>query len=241
VLNDPPIESVFALHLINQYPTGSVVVRPGATMASADFFDIEVRGKGGHGAFPHQSIDPITVAAHIVVGLQDLISREIPALDTAVMTVGQITGGTKHNIIPETAHLAGSIRAFKRDIRDQLIERLSSYASRMAQAYRAEAQVSIMGDGTPAVVNDVDITERVRRGTIDLLGSDAVLDGQPMMGSDDMSLFLQERPGCYFWIGAATPGKEMQPHHHPGFEIDEGSLDIGLRVALNAVLDALAP
>ena len=241
VLENPKVESVLGLHLINQFPVGAVVARPGATMASADFFDIEVVGKGGHGAFPHTSIDPITVAAHIVVGLQDLVSREIAAQDAAVMTIGQISAGTKHNIIPEVAHMGGSIRAFTPAIRDQLVERLSAFASCIAQAYRAEATVRTHGDGTPPVVNDVDVTERVRRGAIELFGKAAVLDGMPIMGSDDMSLFLKERPGCYFWVGAGVPGKEMNPHHHPGFEIDERSLDVGLRLALNSVLDALQP
>ncbi len=241
VLENPKVESVLALHLSSWNPVGTVVARPGATMASADFFDIEVLGKGGHGAFPHSSVDPITVAAHIVVGLQDLVSREIAAQDPAVMTVGQITAGTKHNIIPETAHMAGSIRALNPATRNQMVERLSAFASRIAQAYRAEAKVSIQGEGTPAAINDVDVTERVRQGAVELMGRDALIDGPPVMGSDDMSLFLKARPGCYFLVGAGYPGKEMQPHHHPGFEIDERSLEVALNLALNALLDALQP
>lgn len=240
VLDDPPVECVLGLHLSARDPVGKVIVRPGPSMASADFFDVEVRGQGGHGAFPHLSIDPITVAAHILIGLQDLITREIPAQDTAVLTVGQVQSGNKHNIIPDTAKLSGTIRTFKQEIRDQLVERLGAFASRIAQAYRAEARLTLTGEHCPAVDNDIDQTERVRKGAVAELGEEAVTEGVPIMGSDDMSLFLNERPGCYFRIGAGFPG-EMITHHQPHFRIDEAGLMVGLRMGLRSILDALRP
>jgi amidohydrolase len=233
------VDTILGLHLTTMYPAGHVAVRPGPSMASADFFDIVVKGKGGHGAFPHLSVDPITVAAHIVVGLQELVSREIAAQETAVMTVGEIHAGTKHNIIPETAVLRGSIRAFNMDIRHQMVERLGSFASRIAQAYRAEAQLHLQGDCCPPVVNDEQWAQHVHDVAADEIGAGNVSSGKPAMGSDDMSLFLNERPGCYFWVGVAPSNKDPQPHHHPGFEMDEAGLDVGVRVGIRALLKAL--
>ncbi len=238
-LENPRVETVLGLHLTTLFPAGHVAVKAGPSMASADFFNIVVKGRGGHGAFPHLSIDPITVAAHIVIGLQDLVSREIAAQETAVLTVGQIESGTKHNIIPESAVLRGSIRAFKIPVRDQLVERLGAFASRIAQAYRAEAHIQFQGGFCPPVVNDAAWAGHVHDLAVDEVGVSCVPEATPVMGSDDMSLFLNERPGCYFWVGAAPTHKEAAPHHHPSFEMDESGLDVGVRMGLRTILYAL--
>lgn len=238
VLNDPRVDAVYGLHLITEIPTGRVVVRPGPCMASADFFDVEVEGKGGHGAYPHLSIDPITVAANVLLGMQNLVSREVAAQETAVLTVGQIVAGTKHNIIPATATMRGSLRTFNTDVRTQIIERLGTFVSNIAQAYQAEAHLSFMGEGCPTVINHNKESAFVRTCCVHELGSDAVSDGEMTMGSDDMSLFLQERPGCYFLVGIAPSGP-TRPHHAPEFEMNEDGLPVGLRVALNVLLNAL--
>lgn len=238
-LENPHVETVLGLHLTTLYPAGHVAVKVGPSMASADFFDIVVKGKGGHGALPHLSIDPITVAAHIVIGLQELVSREVAAQETAVLTIGQIEGGTKHNIIPETAVLKGSLRAFKMPVRDQLVERLSAFASRIAQAYRAEAQVQFQSGFCPPVVNDPAWSAHVHDLAVEEVGAACADEATPVMGSDDMSLFLNARPGCYFWVGVAPKDKEAMPHHHPGFEMDESGLDVGVRMGLRTVLYAL--
>jgi len=237
VMENPHVDSVLGLHLINQFPTGQVVVRPGPNFAAADFLRIDVRGKGGHGAMPHLSIDPITVAAHIIVGMQDLISREVSALETAVLTMGQIHSGTKDNIIPETAQLQGTLRTFNNDVRAQLLERLGSYVSHIAGAYRAEASLRVAG-GIDPVVNDGHVTGLVHQSAVAALGAGNVSEGIPIMGSDDMCYFLRERPGCYYQVGCALPDTEMMPHHHPGFDMDERALAVALRLSLRAVLDA---
>jgi amidohydrolase len=238
-LENPHVDTVLGLHLTTQFPAGHVAVKAGESMASADFFDVVIKGKGGHGAFPHLSIDPITVAAHIVIGLQDLVSREVAAQETAVMTVGQIEGGTKHNIIPESAVLRGSIRAYKRAVRDQLVERLAGFASRMAQAYRAEAHVQFAGGSCPAVINDASWAGHVHDLAVGEVGAERVPECKPIMGSDDMSLFLEARGGCYFWVGIAPPGRDPQPHHHPGFYMDESGLEVAVRMGLRTLLFAL--
>jgi amidohydrolase len=238
-LDNPHVESVFGIHLTTQHPAGHVAVRAGPAMASADFFDVVIRGKGGHGAYPHLSIDPLTVAAHILIGLQDLITREVAAQETAVMTVGQMQGGTKHNIIPETATLRGSIRTYSQPIRDQLIERLGAYASRIAQAYRAEAHVHVQDEGCPAVDNPAHWAGHVHDLAVDEFGASCVQQAVQGMGSDDMSLFLKARTGCYFRVGIAPPGRPAAPHHSPIFEMDEAGLDVGVRIGLRTILYAL--
>jgi amidohydrolase len=238
VLDNPRVEEVYGLHLTTQTPVGHVAVRPGPSMASADFFDVEIQGKGGHGAYPHLSIDPITVAANILLGMQNLVSREIAAQETAVLTVGQILAGTKHNIIPASAVMRGSLRTFNPVVRAQVVERLGAFVTSMAHAYQAEAHVSFQGAGCPTVVNHATQSAFTKQCAVDELGSEAVEDGDIVMASDDMSLFLEARPGCYFRVGIAPSGPP-RPHHAPEFEMHEGGLPVGLRVALNVMLSAL--
>src|SRR5882724_4998795 len=204
VLDDPHVEQVYGLHLTTTAPAGYVTARPGPAMASADAFTVEVRGAGGHGAMPHLSVDPITAAANILLGMQALIAREVPAQDTAVLTVGQIVSGTKGNIIPDRAIMRGTIRAFEQSVRDHLVTRLGAFASDIAKAYRAEATTRFDGGSCPAVVNHAKETEFVRACAVDEVGGEAVTEGRVVMASDDMSLFLRERPGCYFRVGIGS-------------------------------------
>jgi len=234
------VDEVYGLHLTTRDPAGHVRVRPGAAMSSADFFDVEVVGQGGHGAYPHLSVDPITTAARIVLGLQHLVAYELDPRETAVLTVGQLVGGTKHNVLPARAVVRGSIRAFSDAARRQLKERLTAYARHTAEAHRAEARVTFAGEGCPVVVNDAGAADRVRRCAAAALGAGLVAEAAPNMASDDMSLFLASRPGCYFNVGAAPADGRPRPHHAPEFEIDERSLHTGLRVAAAVMLDALA-
>ena len=239
VLENPRVEEVYGLHLTTLSPAGRVWVQPGPSMASADFFNIEVKGMGGHGAFPHLSRDPITAAAHMVVGMQNLVSREIAAQDTAVLTVGQIESGSKHNIIPERAFLRGSLRTFDTRVRDQILERLGTFASRIAQAYRAEASVAFEQGHTPPVVNHEAQSAFVHRCAVEEMGAEAIEEGRPVMASDDVALFLEQRPGCYFRVGIAPPDREPVPHHNPHFYLDEAGLPVGVRVGLKVMLSAL--
>jgi amidohydrolase len=207
-------------------------------MASADAFSVAIRGKGGHGAMPHLSVDPITVAANVLLGMQSLISREVAAQDTAVLTVGQIVSGTKGNIIPETALMTGTIRAFKEGVRDHLVSRLGAFVADIARAYRAEASIKL-DYSCPAVVNPAKETEFVHRCLSEDLGADAVTEGGLVMASDDMSLFLRERPGCYFRVGIGPDAGPARPHHAPEFVMNEAGLPVGVRTGLGVMLAAL--
>lgn len=239
VLDDPRVDEVYGLHLTTQQPAGHVQVRPGPTLASADAFTVEVRGTGGHGAMPHLSIDPITAAANILLGMQSIVSREIPAQETAVLTVGQIVAGTKGNILPDRALMRGTIRAFEPSVRDHLVSRLGAFVADVARAYRAEATMRLDGGSCPAVVNHARETAFVRECAIGEIGADAVTEGRVAMASDDMSLFLRERPGCYFRVGIAPATGPARPHHAPEFEMNEAGLPVGLRVGLAVMRSAL--
>jgi amidohydrolase len=240
VLDDPHVDEVYGLHLTTQQRVGQVQVRPGPSMASADAFSVEVRGTGGHGAMPHLSIDPITAAANILLGMQSLVSREIPAQETAVLTVGQIVAGTKGNILPDRAIMKGTIRAFEPSVRDHLVSRLGAFVTDIAKAYRAEANLRLDGGSCPAVVNHPRESTFVRECASREVGADAVTEGRVVMASDDMSLFLRERPGCYFRVGIGSASGAARPHHAPEFEMNEAGLPVGLRVGLAVMRSALA-
>ena len=237
-LDNPHVEEIYGLHLTTLQRVGQVQVRPGPSMASADAFSVEIRGKGGHGAMPHLSVDPITVAANVLLGMQSLISREVAAQDTAVLTVGQIVSGTKGNIIPETALMTGTIRAFKEGVRDHLVSRMGAFVADIARAYRAEASMRL-DYSCPAVVNPAKETEFVSRCLAEDLGGDAVTEGGLVMASDDMSLFLRERPGCYFRVGIGPDAGSPRPHHAPEFVMNEAGLPVGVRTGLGVMLAAL--
>lgn len=239
VLEEPRVEEVYGLHLTSQIPAGKVDVRPGPNMASGDGFEIEVRGQGGHGAYPHLSVDAMTAAAHILIGMQHLVAKETSAQETVVLTVGQIQSGTKNNIIPPTAIMRGTLRTFNEKVRDTIIARLGAFAADLARAYRAEATLKL-GMTCKAVVNHEAQTAFVRECAVADLGEAAVREGQPTMASDDMCYFLRERPGCYFRVGVAPAHGRPAPHHSPEFEMNEAGLPVGLRTALGVMLNALA-
>jgi amidohydrolase len=238
VLNNPRVDEIYGLHLTTQDAAGSVNVRRGPTMASGDGFTVEVRGKGGHGAYPHLSVDPMTAAAHILIGMQSLVTKEVAAKETVVLSVGQIQAGTKNNIIPDKAVMRGTLRTFNFDVREQLLGRLQSFVADMARAYRAEARLDLTM-GCPPVVNPDRETDLVHRYAVDELGEAAVTEGPPVMASDDMSLFLRARPGCYFRVGIAPAHGQPAPHHAPEFEMNELGLPVGLRVALGVMRSRL--
>src|SRR5262249_8915155 len=239
VLDEPRVDEVYGLHLTTQMRVGQVMVRPGPNMASADAFEVVVNGRGGHGAYPHLSIDPVTAAAHILVGMQHLVAKEIPAQETAALTGGEDQAGNKHNNIPASAVMRGTLRTFTDSVRTQILERLGAFASDLARAYRAEARLTLSDMRCAPVVNHDAQTTFVHDCATAELGSDAVGVGRPVMASDDMCYFLRERPACYFRAVVAPIHGRPAPYHAPEFEMNEEGLPVGLRVALGVMLNAL--
>jgi amidohydrolase len=241
VMEDPKVDAVIGLHLWTPVPVGTVSVAAGPVFASADGLTLRVRGRGGHGAMPHLSVDPIVVAAQIVVALQTLISREVSPFHPAVLTFGTISGGTAFNIIADEVELRGTLRAYDADDREYLRRRVEEVAREVAQGMRAEVEYELTG-GCSACVNEAAMAALVRRAAIATVGAAGVPGGdQRQAASDDMSFFLEAAPGCYFFVGASNAARGITaPHHSPRFAIDEDALGIGVETLARAALEYLA-
>ena len=235
------VDGVIGLHLISDYPLGRVGVRSGTVFASADKLVLRVQGKGGHAAMPETTVDPIVIAAHIITALQTLISRETSPFSPAVITIGKISAGTAFNIIPETAELQGTMRAFTPEHREKLVRRIGEVASGIALAMGGTCAVEVF-DGCPPCINDPAMTEVVHKAAIEAVGEKDVDESEDVMttGSDDMAYFLNTVPGCYFIVGAHNEDKGAKyPHHHPRFNIDEDALAVGVEVLSRAAMEFL--
>ncbi len=235
------VDGIIGLHLISDYPLGRVGVRSGPIFASADRFILTVQGKGGHAAMPEASVDPIVIAAYIVTALQTLISRETSPFSPAVITIGRIQAGTAFNIIPETAEMHGTIRAFSSEHRKKLVRRIGEVATGIATTMGGTCHVEVIA-GCPPCVNDPGMTEVVHNAAVSAVGEQDVDDSEAVMstGSDDMACFLEAIPGCYFIVGAKNEEKGANyPHHHPRFNIDEDALPIGVEVLTRAAMEYL--
>jgi amidohydrolase len=236
---EPRPDACFGLHLWNEIEVGSVDVRPGPIFASADAFVIELGSSGGHAAMPHQTTDPVLASAQLIVALQTLVSRESPPLEPAVLTIGSIHGGTAPNIIPGKVELQGTLRVFDPPLRDRLLTRIREVVSGIAETFRVTADLR-MTDNCPACINDAAMVDVVRQAASHILGAQRVFGGMRTMGADDMSLFLNAVPGCYFFVGAANAARGLcSPHHSPAFDFDERALDLGVQILATTALEFL--
>lgn len=239
VLNDPPIDAVFGLHMSNQSPVGQLFVGSGPIMAAADGYTITINGKGGHGAYPHGCIDPVIVGAQIVVALQSIVSRNVDPMDAAVVSNCVFQSGEAFNVIPDTAILKGTVRTFKPETRDLMEKRITELANTIADAMGAKATVDYTR-GYPPTVNNDEMTEIARIAGIAAVGEENVMPKTPAMGAEDFSYFLEEKPGSYFFVGSGNEEKGLTwGHHHPKFDIDEESMGHGLTAMAMGVLTYL--
>ena len=210
----PKPDYVLALHDHAAIPAGQVAWREGTMLAGADSVDITVRGYGGHGAAPHMTKDPIVIAAELVVFLQTIVSREEDPLQPTVITVGSFHAGTKHNIIPDDAHLQLTVRTMSPEQREKTLAAITRVANGIAEAAGVPVDrmptVTVSKDAVPATANDPALTRRVAAALETALGKDNVVSGKPVMGSEDFSLFAladPKPPICMFWLGAVDPAK----------------------------------
>jgi len=230
LFDSEPIEAVFAGHMHPENPTGDIGIAPEISNAAADTVYIRIKGKGGHGAHPHQCKDPIVVGAHIVTQLQTLISRDLPPLESAVLTIGRFHAGTAHNIIPEEAFLEGTLRTLRPDIRKQIIERLEGLVKGVAMSYGVAININII-EGYPVLINNSKLAEHTKKCGIDVLGKDHVHTDLPRMGSEDFAYFCNKWPGVMVGLGCHDPQKGLQHGLHScHFDIDERVLDVGTRL-----------
>ncbi len=232
-LENPRPSAALVLHVWADFPAGVVGVAEGPVMAAAEQWRAVIQGRGGHAAAPHQTVDPIVIAAQTVCALQTIVSRNVDPQQTAVVSVGQIHGGTAFNIIPDQVELGGTIRTFDERTRAVVLERMRTLIEGTAQAMGGTATLSLNAIA-PAVVNDARVTAVVRDVATALLGAGAIAE-ERTMGSEDAAFFLREVPGCYFFVGAAPADRPAASHHNPHFDIDERALTIGLAMMVESL------
>jgi amidohydrolase len=238
VLENPPVATTLALHLWNERPVGWVGVTSGPLMAGADIFLVRLAGRGGHGALPHETVDPLLAAAQVVSALQSIVARNVSPLDTAVVSVCRMRAGEAFNVIPQYAELGGTFRTFTPQVREKVVERFTTLVEGIAAAYGCQAEIQV-DRLTPAVVNDMAVTATVRAAVEALPGLE-VESGFRTMVSEDMAFLMERAPGCYLMVGSANPERGLNfGHHHPKFDFDEAALPNAAAVMTAAALAVL--
>lgn len=224
------VDEIYGLHLSSNYPTGKFGVVNGALTSATDCFDIKAIGTGGHSSLPEQCVDPIVMAAQIVLGLQSIMSRRISAYETAVLSVCQIHGGDAYNIIPGSVDITGSVRTFSKELRNRMPEMIRQISEGIAASMGGRAEVSYER-GYDSVINDVGLTNTAREVIADWFGQEAVLEIQPVMPGEDFSAFTEAGncPGVFVEIGTRNEEKgTTRPHHNPTYLMDEDGLYYGM-------------
>lgn len=227
VLESPRVDGIVGLHLWPDLATGRFGVRPGTVMASMDHVDITVHGKAGHGAAPHQGVDAILAAAHVLAALQALVSRESDPVEPVVLSMGSIRGGSLPNIIADRVEIRGTVRAVSSAAREHMQRRIAALAEAVAGGLNARAEVAYEL-GYPPTVNDPGLIRRAEACLLNLFGQEAVvpLDRSPMT-SEDMAFYMEQVPGAFLLVGAKGAGEGNYPLHHPQMTIDERALEYG--------------
>ena len=223
------VAAIFGAHVTHEWETGNIMVRDGHVTAQSDAFTINVRGKGGHGARPHEAIDAIVISGFLITALQTLVSRETNPLHPSVVTIGKIEAGSAGNVIAEEAELSGSIRTSLDESRKRIHHGLTRMVKAAAELHNAEIDIDIR-HGYPPVVNEPRAVSIARQAAVDIVGAEHVVAAEhPSMGSEDFSFYLEKSPGCFVRFGARHADWEPIPLHSPAFDIDEHVLGIGAR------------
>jgi amidohydrolase len=231
------IERAYGLHLSSSHPVGQLGFRAGPIYASSDSLEITIEGRGGHGAAPHLSIDPIYLASEFVVSVQQIVSRQIDPIEPAVVTIGAIHGGTTHNVIPSRVTLLGTVRAFNADVRAQMAGRIERILKGICDGVGATYAFSYLWR-YPVTSNDAEQTRYVKALAQATVGPAAVIDVPQVMGAEDFSFFAEKVPACFYTLGASSGPDSSWPHHHARFDIDEAALANGVRMMTAIALDA---
>jgi len=240
VLKNPDVDAIFGLHINSQTPVGVIRYKSGGTMAAAQSFTINVKGKQSHGSQPWSGVDPILISAKIIDGLQTIISRETELTnEAAVITVGKIKSGVRFNIIPESAEMIGTIRTLDYDMKDHINKRMMEMVPAIAKAYGGDATIEIR-DATDITYNDPALVEQMLPIMKRTAGDANIQTQKAVTGAEDFSYFSREVPGFFFFLGGMTPGNtESFPHHTPDFLIDDSGLLLGVKTLTEMSLDYL--
>lgn len=234
-LSNPRPDVSVGLHLWNSLPVGVIGAADGPTMAGSSIFKITINGRGGHGASPNQTLDPVVCAAQMVTAFQSIVARNVDPLDTAVVSVTTIHAGDAHNVIPQSAELTGTLRAYSVAVRDLITRRLHEIAQGIASAMGCTAEVTVRHITIP-VVNHPEVGARLRARFAQMPGVSRIDLNTRTMGGEDMSCFMDDIPGMFFFVGSANPERGLDyAHHHPRFDFDEEALPLGVALLAAAV------
>jgi amidohydrolase len=227
------VDVIFGAHVWLDYELGIIGVREGPLMASSDEFRVDITGRGGHGSEPHRNLDVLLAAATVTTQLQNIVSRMVPALEPAVLSVCELHGGSAFNVMPDTAYLRGTVRAFNEKIQDLIEEKIKHTAESVCATFGVEQRVSYLR-GFPPTINDPAITALFRAAVREDTGYE-LITSEPVMGGEDFSYYLRKVPGTFFFVGARNESRGIiHPHHHPLFDIDEGAMSVVLSCFLAA-------
>ena len=234
--------AVFGLHVGINQPGGKIAVRPGPMLAAVDSFTLTVKGKQTHGARPWNGVDPIVVAAQIILGLQTIESRQVDVtLAPSIISVGRINGGIRNNVIPDSVELEGTIRSFDQAMREQIHTRIERTAKGIAESAGAAIELDLEY-GYPATVNDPGLTARMLPTLQRVAGEGGLVEVQPQTVAEDFSYFANETPGLYVFLGSGAPGVDpatLPSNHSPLFDVYEPGMELGVRTFSNLVVDYL--
>jgi amidohydrolase len=241
VLENPRPDVSLGLHLWNTSPLGILGVADGPVMAGASIFKIDITGRGGHAASPHEATDPVVCAAQIITAFQTIVSRNIAPLESGVVSVTIVRAGDADNIIPQRVHMEGTFRAFTIEVRDLIDRRIREIAQAIGTAMNCQVEV-MTSHGTIPTVNDPKVAARVRERFRAMVGDDKLDTESRTMGAEDMAFLMTDIPGMYFFLGSGNSERGLDyPHHHPRFDFDEEALPLGVALMSAAVAEYVLP
>jgi amidohydrolase len=241
VLRDPIPDVALGLHVWNEVPLGSVAVVDGPMMAASGDLSIQVRGRGGHGALPHEAQDPIVAACQIVTALQTIVSRNVRPTDVAVVSITEFKAGDSFNVIPSTANLRGTVRAFSSDVIKLLGQRVREISDSIAAAMGCSTEVSVAQLTLP-LINSAEVNAQLRQVFAQVAPDIRLITDCRTMAAEDMSYFLNAVPGTFFFVGSANSDRGLDyPHHHPRFDFDEAVIPLAVDLMASAVASYVLP
>jgi amidohydrolase len=240
VLENPRPDYSLAIHVWNEKRVNWFGITPGPIMAAAGTFRVKITGKGGHGASPHKTVDPIYAGAQIITALQSIVSRNVHPLESAVVSVGSLQGGSAFNIIPPSVEMLGTIRTFKPEVQELVVKRLREIVEGISTSLGCQADIEIFPI-TPAVSNNPELTSQIIEISSQLFPDATIDQNHVTMGSEDFAFMMNDIPGCFVFVGSANPEKGFDAqHHHPKFDIDETALTNATALLLSAVFELLS-
>ncbi len=240
VLEDPEVDYILALHIWSDREAGEVGFKRGVGFASIDEFDITLQGMSAHGGSPHQGKDALAAAGELIMSLQNIVSRSVNPVKSAVITVGKIKGGDRRNIIPASIEMEGTVRALEEEMREFLESRIRDVIAGVVRAHGINYELTYR-NMYPPLTNHRSVTDLVARQAEKILCQENVIDVKiPTMGGEDFAYFLREKPGTMFWLGGRNEDKGITaPNHHPRFDFDESIMPLGVKIMFNSARELM--